>query len=524
MAARQRLGALTRWPSQWQIVVNSTVEAIATMNFLFSSFDITLKNKNDWSVRDRFEWSVTVEVSAGLEEEPRLSQIYFSLQRRKHVDGAWGPWVVLRSEIESVLGLCMLHFYQQQDNFHNVSEHGRIVGNELYTRQSVRRVLGAYDELAKMDYDRWILRQPHPVQVENLDDFTRGVNKRCDYVVGNPRIHNLGPGASVLGVITGSSLESICGQSIYTGFMSEISEHIEIGGEVQIWWGNIGVKGSFGLVCPGLDSLAGIVEQAGLANTEEAYMSIVPAFSRLERLPISAENIQVLDDIVKAANNLTRQNRRENSDSFLLWLFNAAKSAASVHMARKQWRNAGKIYSALRAACDKLKDSLAVDYTARANGRISLFCETVCTIMTLDYGSQKDPLETASAWMIELLGDTAQESLDNWKQANLESLPALESSNKDQELRQAAEEGRGLRVGQLLADAANIDGSDFESDQRTPLIFRTHSSHRPSSSPRRQIHSSRLLWSNSFALRGGKRPRLDRSTSGPTWRVGEQCG
>lgn len=63
LAARQRLGALTKWPSQWRIAVNSTVEAIASsMNFLFSSPEFSVIDENDWLVRDRFDWSMMVEV------------------------------------------------------------------------------------------------------------------------------------------------------------------------------------------------------------------------------------------------------------------------------------------------------------------------------------------------------------------------------------------------------------------------------------------------------------------------------
>ncbi|KAL0634201.1 hypothetical protein Q9L58_006877 [Maublancomyces gigas] len=476
LTARQRLGALTQWPSQWQMIVNSTVEAIAaSMNFLFSSPDIIL-NRNDWSARDHFDWSMTVELEAGSEDGRCLGEIFLSLKRSKLVDGPWGPWVVLDTEIEALIGLWMLHFHnlqrptQQNDTVDEINGSGLRVGSGSHSSEPILRVLGLNDELARMDYDRWILRQTHPVIVENLDDFTGGSNKRCNYVIGNPTDNNLGQGVSVMGVITGSPLERLCGQSIYAGFISKISEHVEIGGKVEIRCGNSGAKDSFGLLCPGLVGLAEIIGQAGLASTEEAYMSIIPVLSGLERLPIGAGHTQVLLDIVEAANSMTRQNRREDSDSFLLWLFHTAESATNVYKARKQWRDAGRIYSDLRSACDKIEHSLAMDYIDQAERRISRFCEIVCTVITIDSNSQYDALESVNRWMIELFGTSAVITLGKCKQADNEVLLAIESSSKDEQLRQAVSDGRGIRAGQLLADGANIDGNS-EGNQQTPLIL-----------------------------------------------------
>lgn len=86
---------------------------------------------------------------------------------------------------------------------------------------------------------------------------------------------------------------------------------------VKIQCGKINAKESLRLVCQVLTTIAGIVEQAGLANPEDASLSIVPAFARIGGFPVGPDYTQVLADIVEAANNLTRQQRQEDSGFFL---------------------------------------------------------------------------------------------------------------------------------------------------------------------------------------------------------------
>lgn len=295
VAVRQRLGTLTKCPSRWQITVNSTVEAIASsMNFLFSNPEITVNDENDWLVRDRFEWSMMVEVEGCVGVGLCLGEIVLSLNRCKLADGPWGPWKASRSQIEPVLGLWIPNFddVELPEGPNGVANESiriwRQVEHSPSSGMPILRVLGLYDKLARMDYERWILRQTHLLKIDNLDDFTKGDKKRSNQIIDNPTRGNLKPGSPVLGVVTETPLARLSGQSIYAAFMSKTSEHVQIGGKVQIRWDNSEVKDTFGLLSPGLVGLAGIVEAAGLANTEEAYMSIVPAFSRLENLPIGA--------------------------------------------------------------------------------------------------------------------------------------------------------------------------------------------------------------------------------------------
>lgn len=478
-AARRRLGALSRWPSQWQTIVNSTAEAIAaSMNFLFASPDIIVKDTIDWATRDRFEWCMTVEVEDIAEGGPLLGEISLCLVRSKLVDGPWGPWRVTESEVGAVLGLWMLHFHnlQLQAQKKNIIHPGNrnLATEETASNHSqpILRILGLYDELTRMDYERWIARQTQPLKVQSLDEFLGGENERCKYVIGNPTNNNLGHGNSVLGVITSSPPERLCGQSIYSGFMSAMSEHVKIGGKVQIRWAGSGVRDAFGLHCAGLVELAGIVERAGLANSEEAYMCIVPPFSQLETLPVAAGDKAVLVEIVEAANHHTRENRLDQAEWFLLWLFCSAEIMASVYNARKHWRKAVEIYSDLRSVCAKIEHPLAADYTDEADNRISLFCETVLTIITLDSVNGSNTLNSIPAWMAELLGENGKMKLENWKQLNPEQqFQQVPMASKDEQLCKAVVDGRIILVGRLLANGANINCCQCEHSLQTPLML-----------------------------------------------------
>lgn len=309
MSARRRLGALSMWPSQWQVTVDSTVEAIEeSMNFMFSSTDIEVAN-DYWSTRDHFEWKVVVEV--GLLEvgtqssnQTHLEEISLTLKRTKLLDGPWGPWRAVKSEIEAVLGLWMLHFkdLQSDHDFNAMTSERQSNQGRLLRGKPILRILGPYDGLEIMSYENWIGRQTTYVKVDDIKKFTEGETKTCDMVIAGCSKTPEGR-APVLGVVTTTILERICGQVIFSQFLLNVTEHMTIGGKVNLRQGDRGLKTSFGLSCPGLTGLVEIVERVGLANNEEAYMSIVPVVSRFGKLPIGPADTQtLLSDIVEATN------------------------------------------------------------------------------------------------------------------------------------------------------------------------------------------------------------------------------
>lgn len=238
MIARRRLGALSKWPSQWSDTVNSTIEAIEeSMNFMFSSPDITISS-GYWSKRDRFEWKIGVQVGLNGWIRPHLEEITMTLRRTKLPDGPWGPWRAVKSEIEAVLGLWMLHFNELEaakDGETQIAETSDWQTEEdgLLGGKPILRVLGPWDALERMSYECWIGRQTNYVMVNNIKYFTGGQTKLCEIVIAHSNdIPNIR--SPFLGVITTTTLERICGQVLFSQFIVGATEHMSIGGDFSL--------------------------------------------------------------------------------------------------------------------------------------------------------------------------------------------------------------------------------------------------------------------------------------------------
>ncbi|KAL0635164.1 hypothetical protein Q9L58_005889 [Maublancomyces gigas] len=479
LSARRRLGALSMWPSKWQNTINSTVEAIEeSMNFMFSSPDIEISSDN-WSTRHHFEWKIVVEVGlhrVGTEgsNKTHLEEISLTLKRTKLLDGPWGPWRAVKSEIEAVLGLWMLHFKNLESDHHISAMASQWQGDEdgLLRGKPILRILGPHDGLERMSYENWIGRQTNYMKVEDIKNFTQGDTKTCDIVIAGCS-ESLNDGVPVLGVITTTILERISGQIMYSQFMLNVTKHITIRGKVNLRQGDRGVKTSFGLSCAGLTGLVEIVERAGLANTEEAYMSIVPVVSRFRKLPIGPKETQTLfSDIVKATNEHISNGELEKAEWCRLWLLHVAELAADVYTDRKDWRLAGEVHLHLRRESEHLLyRTNHIDYV---NQRIPTFCEHV--FASIDVGVDRttsDVLELVGTCMTKIFGEISKTALTSWKSsAEGDYRP---EADKETQLRQAVTEGNGFLVGVLLDGGADIEACDI--DNRAPLALACISGH-----------------------------------------------
>lgn len=473
MAARRRLATLSKWPGHWQSAVKSTTEAIAaSMNFLHSGGYFT--SERDWSTLDRFEWKMAVE--AGVNKEYHVGEITLTLKRSRLLNGSWGPWRAMESEVEAVLGLWMLHFKDQEPCVggeeppcHERNGDWQRDEETPPSGKTILRVLGPYDELARMNYECWIVRQTRHVRVENVQEFTHGDGKKCDLVIGGL---NSSPKTPVLGVITNTALEKVCGQVIFAEFMSSISAHVTMTGEVHPRESDKGVKYSFGLDCPDLAELVKVVEQTNLVNTEEAYMSIVPALGRHGGLPVGPGDTEKLfADIVEAANMHTEQGRLEQAERFLLWLFYCAETTANIYKNWRDWKKAGEIYSNLRRVCEDI--SSPDEYIKEADTRISLFCESVFTFIAAEARNENyptrfsDTLGLVSRCMTEVFGEIPETTLEKWKTTNLvEFQPKM---TKEAQLQQAATDGRNFLVEKLLEGGVDVNSCGRNS--RTSLVL-----------------------------------------------------
>lgn len=352
MSVRRRLAVLSKWQNQWREITDSTATAIEEcMNFMFHSADITVQG--DWTERDRFEWKIVVQVGLQEQRATHLEEVTLTLTRTKLFDGAWGPWRAVRSDVEAVIGLWMLHF-------DDLKPDGKVRGEAANDWQNddngrgkpILRVLGPYDALERMGYENWIGRQTNYVKVIDIKTFTEGVTKTCDMAIaGFSEVSELPP----LGVITATKLERICGRVLLSQFFLNMADRITIGGDMNIRQGVQGVKTSFGLSCVGLTRLVEIVEQTTLASTEEAYMSMLPAVSGFGTLPHGPnDNGALLQKIVKAANSNILEGRLEQAECCRLWLFHVAELSANVYKHRKDWRRAGDVYLHLRLESEHL--------------------------------------------------------------------------------------------------------------------------------------------------------------------------
>lgn len=429
MTARRRLAALSKWPSQWRDTVNSTTEAIEEcMNFMFSGGDITIQS-NYWSKRDRFEWKIVVEVSIQEPKTAHLEEIILTLKRTKHLDGPWGPWRAVKSEIEAVLGLWMLHFKDLESliDTQNARASGGLVegiqnpeasdwqGDEdgLLRGKLILRVLGPYDGFERITCEHWMGRKTNYLRIADIRKFAGGNKKGCDTVIAGPREPSI-PLAPVVGVITTTILQQLCGQIIFSQFMDSVAQHLTIGGKWIFRQGGQGVKSSFGLSCAGVTSLVEIVEQSGLANTHEAYMSIVPAVSRHGKLPMPPNDTQAFfSEIVKAINAHIRNGEFEEAEWFRLWLLHVAELVADVYKCRKDWRRAGEVYSYLRQESENLLGG--TDHLEEVNIRVLLFSEVMSTTIAIGGRVQgraiSDTVELVGTCMVKVFGDICETAL-----------------------------------------------------------------------------------------------------------------
>lgn len=479
MSARRRLGALSNWPSQWHDSINSTVEAIEeSMHFMFSTPDIAIQS-DYWSKRDRFEWKIVVQVGSKDSDRTHLEEISLNLNRTKLLDGPWGPWRVVKSEIEAVIGLWMLHFKHHksaQDIQSAIASEWQSDEAGLLREKPIFRVLGPYDGLERMSYENWIGRQTDFVRVDDIAKFTEGETRNCDIAIGVcSESHKRG--VPVLGVITTTILERICGQVIYSQLILNLSKHMTIGGKVNLRQGDQGVKTSFGLSCAGLTGLVEIVERAGLANTEEAYMSIVPVVSRFGKLPIGPDETRALfGDIVNATNDHYSNSELERAEWCRLWLVHVAELAADVYKDRKDWRLAGEVYLQFRRESQYLLHG--TDHIKDVSQRIASFCEHVFASVATGRrkaGNQtfSDSLELVGTCMTKTLGEISEMTLARWKASAKGG--NSRSVVKNVLLCQAATEGKAFLVEVLLEDGADIEAHD--GDHRTPLTLACISGH-----------------------------------------------
>jgi len=490
MDARCRLGALSQWEFRWQKTVDSTTEAIeAVMNFICTNADVNLKA----SLEESFKWKLVVEVSEDpLRTISHFEFIQLGLSRKWLSEGrGWGPWKAVKSEIEAVLGLWMLHFKELEAKSKQAPQiQGGNSGEDepVLLGAEILRIVDCDGLSESKVYDQWIRRNTENISVRSLERVNSGP-VRYRHIVGKSS-----NAISLLAVVSDAPLETVCGQIILSEFISRVvGEVVEsIGGHVRVRGGETGVKASFGLRNTVLDQLAERVERTNLATAEEAYMSIVPAFRVSGKLPINDSSTEVFSDTAKEATMYLKNRRYEQAELLFFWLLDIAESSATAFEVHNRWDEACEVYSRLCGTFDDIKNGR--EYASKAEDAMGSFCERMFTSFSVDVErvgevTPQTILNSVRAMIGDMLGSEAvqvhgvwdrrlqkwEKGLATWKTDGGDT----QHMSNSESLRKKAADGNCLSMTRLFKSArkGSIDVNARDSLDRTPLILASISGH-----------------------------------------------
>lgn len=217
----------------------------------------------------------------------QISRIWLS-------ERGWGDWKMCefyRQKIESILGQWMLFHKEKQENESlDFSRSLRIIETDKTTYNLwVRRDGTSIDIEPQKRQDGKLQEQPHGISNFLMGELS--VSGELLPILGSrysfdsellPQLH---------ATITEASLESICGQSIFSAFISKITTKMTgsiEGGVRGRPAGQMTVMSSFENMRNGaLDELVDKVEATGLVENEDIFLSIVPPLAQAGKLPSS---------------------------------------------------------------------------------------------------------------------------------------------------------------------------------------------------------------------------------------------
>ena len=363
---RRLLGALSMWPSGCQMTAEMVAQAIeASMEFLWTNTDVHLSNTRP---RDRFEWKLFVELSGAQGGGGGSTDTFMHLMvsRQALPNGAWGPWKVVRSEIEAVLGLWIYYLklgselgspprnrrsrWREEEQAMGISKNYRIVGNGDLSNKAV--------------YKKWLLPQTELVST-------------VEKIIGRPNPHR----AECLAVLSETPLERICGQHIYSTFLADVVHRAvdSITGKVLVRGSEQGTRDSLGLRNTVIEGVLSEVGRTGLATPEDALLSIIPALGPNHLT--GAATTEAFSDLAKEISTYLEDRRFERAEELLLWFLDTTESDAKHHEDKKRWREACKAYILLLKTYKEIGSD---SYARRTEAAIELFCERVHFLMECD--------------------------------------------------------------------------------------------------------------------------------------------
>ena len=327
MDARRRLGSLSGWSPGYQKTAETVAQAIeASLDFLWANPDVKLLAKDP--PLERFESKLFVEIPDAASGGNGIisTTVKLNLSRK----GALGYWKADKGEIEAVLGLWMLHLKKLQPTPGIPASNGEREGEDdqgMGISETYRNV-GSGRPSSKMIYKKWLLPQTE-LAITSAGDIVG---------ISNPH------GTQCLAVLSETPLERICGQQIYSTVLANA-----VNGEVDSIIGKVLVGGSqeirdsFRLSNSVIDGVLEKVVQAGLASTEDALLSIVPALVGKYSIE-NAATTETFSALEKEISTYLNAGKFEPAEVLLLWLLHAAESAAKGYEEKEDWPAACKIY------------------------------------------------------------------------------------------------------------------------------------------------------------------------------------
>ena len=362
--ARCQLENLCPWEFQWQATVDLMADAMeGTMNFIYTSPDVNKKG----SLGTEFPWKLSIQVKSERSEELQrfaLGAVELKLSREYLYEGrGWGPWKADKSQIRAALGLWMLHF--------KLESKAKLKEGMSISRDIDRVV--CMGESPAENYKKWIRRQEKYRVVGHGQQFAEDTST-YRALVGYPFDPNDSHQDLVV-VRTDSPLERVCGQIIFSEFMScVVSQVVEsIGGQVLTRGGDQWLKASIGLRNTISDELAIKLEETGLATVDEAYLCIIPSLTTNDKLCDQADGAQELFNKGKEIRALFEGGRLQEAEFLLWWLLDDTDCAAKGLETTAKWPEACEVYARLWGAYDGIEG--ANDFAEMAVQAMGQFCK-----------------------------------------------------------------------------------------------------------------------------------------------------
>lgn len=328
---RVRLSELTVWKTECSEIAEQVTRTIhAVMNHLFEAGS-GVSISPDASKYSEFTWRLPVAVARTSGEE--TGQISLKLHR-EFSENRWTPWRLEQGELESVISLWMSHFANSG------------AAANLW-------VLDEHNIFSSSAYDWWIYRGTTSVLIQNLGDvcganrvdYNRVMNLTSEPLPDDLQGHVFPGGEELLGVVTRSSLQQMCGQYLVGVFLSRVTGIIDnLGGKTDVVSG-VG-RSSYTLVNKNIRKIAEEVQRYNLATVEDSYRLVVAPLSQAGKLRDPLDDLSVLRQII----SMHQDNPDPNSDQFAVahkHLVAYCTAKAALLSEKDNWKGAREAFTQL---------------------------------------------------------------------------------------------------------------------------------------------------------------------------------